>query len=131
LTSYATYSFHGVHKAQTGKNIAKPQWKDIGILPTDSIHTIRRTKFVSNRIYEVACLVQVAINVFRYSPCCYIVLTVTLTFSPSVHVVYRFPMPQGLHCAEEVQRWKGIIKKLSEQKNGGRKGLRRHLEQSS
>ena len=85
----------------------KPQWKDIGILPADSIHTIRR-KFVSNRIYEVACLVQVAINVLRYSPCCYIVLTVTLTFSPSVHVVYRFPMPQGLYCAEEVQDRKGL-----------------------
>ena len=50
---------------------------------------------------------------------------------PSVHVVYRVPVPQGLHCAEEVQRRKGIMKKLSEQKNGGRKGLRRHLEQSS
>ena len=40
-------------------------------------------------------------------------------------------MPQGLYCAEEVQRRKGIIKKLSEQKNGGRIGLRRHLEESS
>jgi len=44
---------------------------------------------------------------------------------------YRFPMPQGLYCAEEVQRRKGILKKLSEKKNGGRKGLRRHLEESS
>ena len=70
----------GVHKAQTcKKHYTKPQWKDIGILPADSIHMIRH-KFVSNRIYEAACLVQVAINVLRYSPCCYIVLTVTLTF---------------------------------------------------
>ena len=117
-------------KHKQARNITKPQWKDIGILPADSIYTIRR-KFVSNRIYDVACLVQVASNVLRYSPCCYIVLTVTLTFSPSVHVVYRFPMPQGLYCAEDVQRRKGIMNKLSEQKNGGRKGLRRHLEQSS
>jgi len=118
-------------KHKQARNITKPQWKDTGILPADSIHMIRR-KFVSNRIYDVACLVQVAINVLRYSPCCYIVLTVTLTFSTfNSHFFYRFPMPQGLYCAEEVQRRKGILKKLSEKKNGGRKGLRRHLEESS
>ena len=59
-------------KHKEARNITKPQWKDTGILPADSIHMIRR-KFVSNRIYDVACLVQVAINVLRYSPCCYIV----------------------------------------------------------
>ena len=41
-------------------------------------------------------------------------------FPFSSRFFYRFPMSQGLYCAE-VQRWKGIMKKLSEQKNGGEK----------
>ena len=36
-----------------------------------------------------------------------------LPFFPPVHVFYRFPVVQGLYCAEEVQRWKAIVKKLN------------------
>ena len=38
------------------------------------------------------------------------------SFDSDINLYYRFPMPQGLYCAEEIQR---------------RKVLRRHLEQSS
>jgi len=59
-------------KHEQARNIVtKPQREDIRILPANLIHAIRRT-FVSNRIYEVACLVQVAIKVLRCSPCSYI-----------------------------------------------------------
>ena len=45
-------------KHEQARNIVtKPQRKDIGVLPADCIHAIQR-KFVSNRIYGVACLVQ-------------------------------------------------------------------------
>ena len=95
-------------KHKQARNITKLQWKDIRILPANSIHTIRR-KFVSNRIYEVACLVQVAINVLKYSPCCYIVLTVTLTFSTfSSRFFIDFLCPKGCSVLKKYRDGKGL-----------------------
>ena len=37
-------------------------------------------------------------------------LSVHGTLLPPVHAFHNFPMPQGLYCAEEVQRW---MKKLN------------------
>jgi len=118
-------------KHKQARNITKPQRKEIGILPADSIHTTASIRFdvslypteFRGSMSGTSC--NQCVEVFT------MLLHSSLTFSPSVHVVYRVPMPQGLYCAEDVQRRKGIMKKLSEQKNGGRKGLRRHVEQGS
>jgi len=95
-------------KHKPARNITKSQWKDIGILPVDSIHTIR-CKFVSNSIYKVVRLIQVAINVLRYSPCWYIVLTVTLTFSTfSSRFFIDFLCPKGCTVLKKYRDGKGL-----------------------